>query len=493
MNISTTYPPPFVAKILSIEGMGGQAVNLYLTIPAVIRPKEEFALKIAVVDENGMLAGNGIESLSIAFPDAGLEAFELEFPAEQVPVAELGNFKLDNEGFFRCSATLNGQSFYSNPTRCVADPSHPRLYWGDPHIHTVLSACNAIRCRSLNFGFTAARYLSALDWCTTADHVSNGRCDIGRWKDQCAGFELYNDSPDFVTLPGYEASFNGGKGGDNNFYLSKPIFMYVDDYETGSVKTVCEKLHEFAETDKKQHESDKTGNFEFFAIPHHTSRRGKHGEIPDEIYVEADMPVVEIHSKWGTSEYRGNPDPLHNIHPGPAYVNDLLQRGQRYGFVGGTDTHCTLTFGYGKEFEAKTLDRLAGLTAVWSDELSRDKVFAGIKGRDCYAASGERIYLRVSCGDLKPGELAAASGPRKFSISAAASGDIETVDIVRNGTTIKTFEPDSWNGEFVWEDDADMEPLWLESANLGEFIYYYIRVRCANRACAWSSPIWLTR
>ena len=69
--------------------------------------------------------------------------------------------------------------------------------------------------------------------------------------------------------------------------------------------------------------------------------------------------------------YRGNPNPLHDIHPGPSYVVDLLNRGLRLGFIGGTDSHATMPSGRGVESDAH--DRLPGLTAVFADGLSRDE------------------------------------------------------------------------------------------------------------------------
>ena len=76
--------------------------------------------------------------------------------------------------------------------------------------------------------------------------------------------------------------------------------------------------------------------------------------------ITRELPLIEIHSKWGTSEYRGNPNPLKKIHPGPIYAVDLLNRGLRMGFIGGTDTHATMPAGFGIEH----LDRLPGMTAV---------------------------------------------------------------------------------------------------------------------------------
>jgi len=123
------------------------------------------------------------------------------------------------------SASCHSLQAHSNPTLCTTDDV-PGIYWGDPHVHTILSNCHVDTCRSLNFCFTAARYLSALDWVAAADHVSNGRCDPSKWKEQRTVADLYDDAPDFVTLPAYEASLQGGAGGDNNVYMARFLDIF---------------------------------------------------------------------------------------------------------------------------------------------------------------------------------------------------------------------------------------------------------------------------
>jgi hypothetical protein len=202
------------------------------------------------------------------------------------------------------------------------------------------------------------------------------------------------------------------------------------------------------------------------------------------------MPVVEIHSKWGTSEVRGNPNPLHKIHPGPSYAVDLLDRGLRLGFIAGTDTHATMPSGRGVESEAH--DRLPGLTAVFGDALSRDAIFDGIRARHCYAASLERVYLDVSVAGTPMGQTLPwpdPAAPRAIQVVAAAKSDIEAIEVVRNGRTVHCHPAGAWQSGFLFTDDARLE--WLDSPHLGRFAYTYVRVTCASGAQAWSSPVWL--
>jgi hypothetical protein len=448
---------------------------------SIVAPGIPFKIKIALTDENGLAVINFSGDISVSLPELSLE-FTVSLTAGDPAILSIQDVQISAIGIFRFEAELDGKVFKSNPLFC-SDKHDYNIYWGDPHIHTVLSQCNAKNCRSINFGFSASRHLSALDWASMADHVSNGRCELARWKEQVAASNAYNDSSEFVTIPAYEASLEGGCGGDNNVYLSKFPSIFIDECENGNTKTLCEKLLQKGEEE----------NFEFFVVPHHTTRTGKHGEIGDEIYPGPEAMVnVEIHSKWGSSEYRGNPNPLKQIHPGPGYVSDLLNKGLRLGFVGGTDSHATMTFAKG--IESGHIDRLPGLTAVLSDSLDRESIFQALKTRHCYAASGERILLQVAVNDVKMGQSlnwSKAGNSRRISIVCAGQSDIKSISIIRNGESIKCIDVDDWKTTLTYDDTDDLQEVSLKSKHLSKFVYYYVRVECTSNAMAWSSPVWI--
>ncbi len=478
MKPGTIYPSALQQKVLSQETPGGVSVALSIVIPSVIRPSKPFEVRIAVLDDNGYPSLECNSGVEVALPEQA--AIHITFRQGIPAVGCLKGIQLSNEGVFRLSASSDRLQAHSNPTLCTSE-NVPGIYWGDPHVHTILSNCHADKCRSLNFCFTAARHLTALDWVAAADHVSNGRCDFSKWKEQRTVANLYDDPPGFVTLPAYEASLKGGSGGDNNVYMSRFPDMFIDEYEDGTIKTLCSKLAGKLQPD------------EFFAVPHHTTRTGKHGEISDEIYPGPDaMPVIEIHSKWGTSEYRGNPNPLKKIHDGPSYATNLLDRGMKLGFIAGTDSHATMPSGDGDE--PNHIDRLPGLTAVRCNELTRQSVFEAIRHRQCYAASLERIVMHGSIAGHAFGEelqFADLTTPPRIDVLVAAKSDIARIELVRNGKTIRTVTPHSWNTRLTYEDKEDLSKLKIKSHHLNSFIYYYVRVTCESGAQAWSSPVWI--
>ncbi len=484
------YPPHFHRKVLAQEAAGGAPVLVSLVVPTVTVPGEPFTVKVAVLDDRGFPSLECDGAVTVRGPGSSAPPAEVRFAHGKPAVAAVRGVVVPAEGFFRLEAALGGDVFVSNPTVCTRTPEQ-RFYWGDPHVHTVLSNCHADKCRSLNFCYTAGRYLSALDWVAAADHVSNGRCDFSKWKEQCIVRDLYDDPPEFVTLPGYEASLKGGAGGNNNVYMLRAPEMFIDDYEEGNVRTLCEKLAHVLSKD------------EFFVVPHHTTRTKKHGEIDDDIYPGADlMPVIEVHSKWGTSEHRGNPGPLQDVHPGPSYAVDLLNRGLQLGFVGGTDTHATMPSGVGRRLalassiEPGHIDRLPGLTAVRVGELTRSAVFQGIKHRRCYATSLERIYLDGTVAGHQFGTRADwpdPDEPRTIEVAVAAQSAIASIELVRNGEVIHTHPCTGWHETLTYADADTLEGIALHSKWLGTFVYYYVRVTCASGAQGWASPVWLCK
>ncbi len=468
---------PFFERILALEGPGGPTKRLSVVAPSVVAPGESFTVRLAALDELGFPS---VECDAPARPLSGLAQglpAEERFQAGRPAVAEWSRVVLREPGFHRLAVEFEGRVWRSNPIRCVEAPRE-RLYWGDPHVHTILSRCHWERCRTLNFCYVCARYVSGLDWAAAADHVSNGRGDESKWKVQREMARLFDDPPRFAALLAYEASLKGGAGGDNNVYFADDAEAYVDAYEDGDTRTLMERL----------------GDQEFIIVPHHTTRTGKHGELNARTYLGPErMPVLEIHSKWGTSEYRGNPNALHQIHPGPSYAQDLLAQGCAFGFIAGTDTHATMPSGFGND--AGHIDRLPGLTAARAPALSRRGVFDALHARNCYAASLERIYVDARVAGFRMGADAAdfdAAAPRRVQAVIAAESDITRVDVVRNGRDVHSQPGDGWRLELDWTDDSRLADAAFEPTEIEPrpFVYYYLRVTCASGAQAWTSPVW---
>lgn len=480
LNLQATSPDPFASKVLSLEAKGGEGVEVMLVVPSRIAAGQSFDMGVSILDKDRLPSFSTDVKLEICEEEYPGNAFTVVFENGAPCTRKLSGVSFHGAGFRRFRARLNNATFYSNPAY-VTQAHCGTLFWGDPHMHTTVGDCHAKACRTRNLAYTAARWAYHLDWIALTDHISNGkRGTQGKWKDNVIESELYNDPGRFTAMYAYEASMDGGKGGDNNIYFREAPDKYFDPWDDAlNTKQLCELLVQ----DGKP----------FIMIPHHPTRAKKHGEISPEIYPgEQYMPLVEIHSKWGTSEYRGNPNPLHEIHDGPSYVRDLLRHGYHMGFVGGTDTHTTLTFTTTLELGAH--DRLPGLTAVFCPGNNREDLYDALSGRHCYAASGERIYMEVTANEqIDMGQIADAavsSAPPSLGIRCASISDLDDITIVRNGEEVYSYSPSGWNASFRWQDKPDWHNAALTGYDQSRYVYYYVRATAKSGAQSWSSPIW---
>ena len=81
--------------------------------------------------------------------------------------------------------------------------------------------------------------------------------------------------------------------------------------------------------------------------------------------------------------------------------------------------------------------------------------------------------------------------PRGIAVFAAAPGDIERIEVLRNGDVLHAREIRDWHATLELTDEEPLGPCLLESAAGKQFAYYYVRVTCTSGAQAWSSPVWL--
>jgi hypothetical protein len=472
---------PIYEDILLDEAAGGAATEVMLVVPSVVEVNEAFEIGVSFLDKNGQGCSKGTPELTLKKGAMLKKELTVQFAKGSIAAARVPGAKVSKAGTFRLEGRWKGKAVFSNPVRCVAKATR-RIRWGDPHIHTTIGDCVVHLCRTPDCAAIAAQHVYFLDWVTLADHVSNNRGSRGRWMTLRATDRRYNDPGRFVMLPGYEASLSGGSGGDNNVYFVGDLDIFVDHHGKGNSKTLSKEL------DPLSH----------IVVPHHTTRTGKHGEIPKDIYPGPDkMPVVEIHSKWGSSEFRGNTQPLqdHLLHDGPSTVQDLLAQGYHLGFVGGTDAHCSLTWGRVPGFESDHIDRLPGITAVSTPSLTQKGIFSNIRSRNCYAACGQRTLLDVTVGGKGMGKeviLTKSKLPktRKIVIDCAAKEDIATIEIIRNGKIIHTEKPKCWRSEFTFIDDAPLTDVAMKSTKpKTNFVYYYVRLATKTDAKAWSSPV----
>jgi len=464
----------------------GDAERLRVVAPSVVRPGERFPVLVVSLDRYENRSASSHEA-DLRLEDGTVVVRDLSFEgAVRVPVG------LDGEGIRRFAFA----DAVSNPVRVSEDA--PRVYWGDIHAHSGLSHDGM---GQDPYGY--ARDVSGLDFAAVTDRAeSMAEAGFGQVLDRA---EQYNDPDQFVTLPAYEVALPEEYGAAHcNFYF-RTVEAFDDQRARDDVATVVEEP-----------DDDAPGPEEMLFFSHHTGISGFPFD-PDDLATTEQTPAVEIYSHHGQSEYYApqhalsyefnrvrKPERRVNNSVRGHFVQDFWERGYRFGAIGSSDTH---TGQPGKRFN--------GTAAVVADELTRDAIFEGIRGRDCYGTTGERILLDFSVGATPMGGVRSVDAGETVTVDLEVHGtDILTnVEVLRHRfgaddgfVPVLADAPDA--NPPVKADDAGattpnagqvqraetMDARYEFEETVEDDCLYYARITQApldRPAMAWSSPVWI--
>ena len=211
-----------------------------------------------------------------------------------------------------------------------------------------------------------------------------------------------------------------------------------------------------------------------------------------------------------------------------AYTKYAIIIGKRFGFVSGSGGYSSRPGYYRGDVSSRvglptsSTVSTTGLTAVFSDTLSRASILDKIRNRSCYSTTGARIYLSVvgETIDENSQDVSGQMGtvianlsynadntpksPVKIALRAIAdNSQIARIEIIRvmvddyasgldvldsNSTTIDVFNKtnfgeDTGTLEFT---DTDLNTKSVKNQE----VCYYVKVTQVDGQAAWSSPIW---
>jgi hypothetical protein len=163
-------------------------------------------------------------------------------------------------------------------------------------------------------------------------------------------------------------------------------------------------------------------------------------------------------------------------------AHDQLNRGRRFGFIGGDDSH-------------RMVPGMSGaLVAVWARELARPAIIEALQHRRCYATAGARMMIDFRANDCLMGSVIPWTGPVQFKLDVSAPDSLKCVSLIRGGEIIHEFDCT----------DLTLNTTWIDPSPPPEGAWYYLRIEdrspyrehphnvCqATGPWAWSSPIWL--
>jgi len=344
----------------------------------------------------------------------------------------------------------------------VGLPERPRdgeyqLFFGDPHLHSSLSADLEGDQEEL---YLFARNVAKLDFVafTENDYVGFTHPLTGfDWERSKRNAAIFNEPGLFTTFVGWEYTLHAGPGspGMRNSHRSVlfadddgPLFPWIDG-DTPLPEDLARRLQGQR------------------VLLHHHHPSG-YDVTDDELERN-----IEICSGWWNCMARdGFVSALH----------DLLAQGLKLGFIGGSDNH----------------ERNPGLggavTGVWAAENTREEIFEAFRARRVFATTGLRPDLRFTVAGACMGSSAETAAAPDVHVQVSCRTPIRNIEVIRDGAVVMQRLFGDTAVDLLWSDE-DCPP--------GEH-YYYAHVVFEGEAetlpwnqspafgiDAWTSPVWI--
>jgi len=392
---------------------GGYADALHVVAPSDAATAKPFEILVRAIDSFGNIAREYSANVTVS----------IDGQQQKVAVKNgvgLTQALLQNDGVFYLEATgeQSGLRCTSNPILCTSRPLGKKLFWGDMHGQTK----QTVGTGTLDSYFTFGRDCAKLDFC--AWQGNDFQVTDETWSKVNEAVKKYHEPKKYVTFLGYEWSGTTPAGGDYNIYYlndDQPIHRSYHwqigmQNADGTDRNPITKLwQEFL------------GRDDVMAIPHVGGRYGNLDMCSENL-----VHLLEIHSHHGTFEW---------------FFEDALKKGLKLGIIAASDDHtCRPGLSYPTRQISRSLasfDVIGGYTGVYAQELTRQSLWDAFALRHTYGTTGERIVLKVNCGDAMMGDEISLDEPPKIDIKAFATDDIMDVQIMRDTQVIYSLA-DKW-------------------------------------------------
>lgn len=473
-------------EIFVMDIRGGSLQSIRILSPSLVSRNQRFDVIVRFEDAYGNLTASAPEGTLVELSYEHLrENLNWKLFIPETGFISIPNLYFNEPGIYRIQLKnlSTGDTFYSFPIKCLQE-AKKKLLWGT--FHGESEKFDALE--NIEGCLRHIRDEKALQFFGVSPFDSNDEVSNEAWKQICHHVAEFNEDQRFSTFLGVQIDIADEEQGVHQVVYSKdnkPL-LRKKDLRGGGVKKLVKSL------------TPKEG----FAFPSFTMG-GKHAFDFEAIEKELE-PVVEIFNAWGSSEgseKEGNTMLIEG--KGKLAINaknsgsiiDALNAGHRFGFIaGGYDDRGI----YSSLYDAEQTQYTAGLTAVLSEDHTRESILDAVYKRSCYATTGSRAVIGFHIAGAGMGEVLNTKAKPGLAINRhitayVASNDmIKEIEIIRNGKVLKTFSPKETRFELTYDDMESLAQHAIES-DLQEFpfVYYYMRVKEKSGHMAWSSPIWI--
>ncbi|HID06731.1 MAG TPA: DUF3604 domain-containing protein, partial [Armatimonadetes bacterium] len=389
----------------TVEIVSGEPSSITVVLPSDAVCGERMRIMLRVEDKWGNPASSYCGTVRTQWEpsDGAPEGMGqvIAFSESDGGVKIFDNITPQRAGIFRLRArdAESGLECISNP--CVCHSKRPAFIhlWGDLHGQSE----EALGIGSVHDYFRYARDVAGIDFASNQGNDFD-ISDAG-WRRIQDAVRKFNEPQRFVTFLGYEWSGNTSGGGDHNV-----IFLRDDEpirrsshanVESGDTSMDCYPISELYRAF--------AGRDDVLLIPH---IGGRFANL--EFHEPSLEPLIEIYSCWGLFEW---------------FLKDALLRGMRIGFVATSDDHKGRPGA--SHPGAHIFGVYGGLTCALAKEFTREAIFEALCARRCYATTGERILLHVTCNGHQMGEEFELTSAPTIQCCIVGTAGIESVDVLR--------------------------------------------------------------
>jgi len=471
-------------ETFSLDIKGAQLHTIKVLAPSFAIKNKRFDVVLRFEDQYGNLTNNAPEKTLIEVSHENLrENLKWKIFIPETGFITLPNLYFNEPGVYtiQLQNMSTKEMFRSSPIKCFATDTK-QLFWGLLHGESERfdSTENIESClrhfrdeKSTNF------YASS----SFEEEVSN---DV--WKHISQNVEEFDEDERYAVFSGFQWVGAPKTEGVRHIIYSK------------DQKPILRKKDQRASNLKKLYKSVQPK--ELISIPSFTMAKGYEYNFED--FQPEFERVVEIYNSWGSSEFTkndGNLRPITGsgkkavIENKEGSLAKALLKNLRFGFVaGGLDDRGL----YADFYDSSQAQYSPGLTAVLSQDLTRQSIFDAIHNRHCYATTGERIILGLSlAGNPMGSELDSGQKPglhvnRHLSGYVAGTSNLKLVELIRNGKVLTKFSPKSHILDFEYDDMEPLSDVVIDAEDKRPpFVFYYLRIIQDDGHMAWSSPIWI--
>ncbi len=471
-------------EVFTMDIRGGELANIRILTPSFVAKNKRFDVIVRFEDEFGNLTNHAPEDTLIELSHEHLrENLNWKLFVPETGFISLPNLYFNEAGVYTIQLvnSKTKQIFRSPPIRCFPD-NNKHLFWGLLHGESDrFDSTENIESCLRHF-----RDDRAFNFYGTSPFESQEETSNDMWKLISQNIADFDEDDRFTTILGFQWQGEPKTEGVRLLVYSKenkPL-LRKKDIKNSSLKKIYKSF------------SPK----ELISIPCFTMAKGLDYNFDN---FDSDFErVVEIYNAWGSSEMTKKEGNLRPITSSSGFqeavdgsIQKALQRNCRFGFVaGGLDDRGV----YADLYESDQVQYSPGLTAIIAPNHTREALAEALYQRSCYATTGERIIVGLYLAGISMGkEISTADKPglainRHLSGYIAGTSKLSTVEIIRNGKVIKTFEPDNYFLEFEYDDMIALEKVVIPTKDKQPpFVYYYLRITQEDGHMAWSSPIWV--